>query len=62
MRSTWARCAEGHADAEFVGALGNDVGNDAVESHGGKSEGEHGEGTRRARLRDVPAATRAGER
>ena len=36
-------CAEGHADAEFAGALDDRVGHDTVEPNGGHDEGQGGE-------------------
>lgn len=38
-----ALCAQGKADAELVGALGDGVGDNAVETDGGENKGENGE-------------------
>ena len=39
-----AACAEGHADAHFLKALGDGEGHDAVDADGGEEEREYGEG------------------
>src|SRR6185436_13294778 len=40
--------AEDHADAELVGAVGDAVGNHAIEAYGGKKQGDHGEDAEKA--------------
>ena len=45
LRCTWRHgCAEGHADADLLGVLGDGVGDDAVDAERGEQQAEGGEG------------------